>query len=92
MAELLFYIALGAAGGGLFFWWILQKQEHRDDPLVVTDLLNYSHFEDSDNGIMRMKDGGLMAMYNYRGPSLSHQTVTMQDHASNIISKFLSNI
>ena len=90
MAELIFYIAIGAAGGGLFFWWILQKQEHRDDPLVVTDLLNYSHFEDPENGVMRMKDGGLMAMYNYRGPSLSHQTVTMQDHASNIISTFLS--
>lgn len=90
MAEILFFIGVGVPAGGLFFWWILSRQEHRDDPLAVTDLLNYSHFEDPKHGILRLKDGGLLAMFVYRGPSLSHQTTTMQDHASGIIARFLS--
>lgn len=90
MAEILFYIGTGCTIGFLIFWWIKNNQEHRDEPWAVTDLLNYHYFENNDKGIIRLKDGGLLAMYKYRGPDLSHQTIDMQDNLSFVMHRFLS--
>lgn len=90
MAEIFFYIGIGTTIGFISFWWIKNKQEHRDEPWAVTDLLNYHFFETNDEGIVRLKDGGLLAMYEYRGPDLSHQTIDMQDNLSMVMHRFLS--
>lgn len=90
MAEIFFYIGIGTTIGYLSFWWIKNKQEHRDEPWSVTDLLNYHYFESNDEGIVRLKDGGLIAMYEYLGPDLSHQTIDMQDNLSMVMHRFLS--
>ena len=90
MAEALFFIGLGCCVGFVAFWWVKNRQEHRDDPRAVSDLLNYQYVESPEQGVVRLKDGGLLAMYEYRGPDLTHQTPQMQDHLSGVMYRFLS--
>ncbi|MCC5942428.1 MAG: hypothetical protein JJU37_12885 [Balneolaceae bacterium] len=90
MAEALFFIGLGCCVGFVAFWWVKNRQEHREAPHAVTDLLNYHYVEQKTEGVIRLKDGGLLAMYEYRGPDLTHQTKEMQDHLSFVMFRFLS--
>jgi len=89
---MMFAIAIGCVVGACFYWWIQSKQEHATIAKSASNLVNWNHIEEPvSGGIIRLKGGGLMASYHYRGKDLSGASEEQRNQFTHQLNDFLKD-